>query len=101
MHKATKAGVSGIPLKVRKTKGKNQARALVTKKLKWSKWPGYYWFNCRLWDRKTNKEFSDVIPINLPAELLQVLWDLGVADALLSESNLDTNGKKHLSLIHI
>ena len=97
LHKAHKAGVKGINPKVRKAGGKNHARAIQRNQLKRSKWPDYYWFECRLNNRKTDKEFSDIIPIHLPLEILEVLWDLGVADVLLSETHLDTNGKKHMA----
>ena len=96
LDKASKAGISQINPKIRRTIGKNQARDLRQGKLKWSKWPDYYWFSCRLWDRKAAKEFTTEIPINLPLEVLEVLWDLGTADVLLSEVNLDTAGKSHL-----
>ena len=96
LDKATRAGISQIPAKIRKTIGKNQARDICRNKLKWSKWPDYYWFSCRLRDRKTDKEFTTEIPINLPLEILEVLWDLGIADVLLSETNLDTAGKAHM-----
>ena len=99
LDKATKAGIKGINPKLRKTKGRNQARDAFKSKLKWSKWPGYYWFKCRLRDRRTGKEFTADIPINLPIEILEVLWELGSADALLSEANLDTAGKKHMEFM--
>ena len=38
-----------------------------------------------------------IIPLNLLSEILEVLWDLGVAEALLSEKELDTAGKKHMA----
>jgi hypothetical protein len=97
LNKATKAGVKGINPKIRKAKGRNHARAVQRNQLKYRKWPDYYWFECRLNDRRTDEEFSDTIPIHLPSEILEVLWDLGAADVLLSETNLDTNGKKHMA----
>ena len=96
LDKASKAGIKNITPKIRRTVGKNQARDIRRNKLKWSKWPDYYWFNCRLRERRTDKEFSALIPMNLPSELLEVLWDLGLAEALLSEKNLDTAGKSHM-----
>ena len=96
LDKATKAGIPNINRRIRKTVGKNQARDHFRLKLKWSKWPDYYWFRCRLWDRKASKEFTTQIPINLPLEVLEALWDLGNAEALLSEANLDTAGKTHM-----
>ena len=96
LDKATKAGISQINPKVRRTIGKNQARDVTRFKIKWSKWPDYYWFSCRLLDRKTQKEYTTDIPVNLPLEILEVLWDLGDAEVLLSEANLDTAGKHHM-----
>ena len=96
LDKASTAGIKNINPKIRKITGKNQARDVRRNALKWSKWPDYYWFNCRLRDRRTNTEFSAEIPMNLPSEILEVLWDLGVAEALLSEKNLDTAGKSHM-----
>ena len=96
LDKAAKAGIAEISPKLRKTTGKNQARAITKGKLKWSKWPDYYWFPCRLRDRRTNTTYTQDIPINLPLEILEVLWELGDAAVLSSESNLDTAGKKHM-----
>ena len=96
LFKASKAGIRGINKRIRKTIGKNQARDHVRFKLRHNKWPDYYWFRIRLWDRKKNEEITVEIPINLPLEILEVLWDLGNAEALLSEANLDTAGKEHM-----
>ncbi len=96
LAKASEAGIRGITSKVRRTIGKNQARDITRSKLKWSKWPDYYWFPCRLWDRRAAKEYTTTIPINLPSEVLEVLWDSGVAEVLLSETNLDSAGKSHM-----
>ena len=96
LDKATAAGVAHISPKVRKVTGKNQARDLTKSKLRLSKWPNYYWFPCRLKEQKTDKEFTTEICINLPSELLEVLWDLGEPEALLCEQNLDTESKSHL-----
>ena len=47
--------------------------------------------------QQENQEEETVeIPINLPSEILEVLWELGSAEALLSEANLDTAGKDHM-----
>ena len=94
--KATKAGIPGISKKVRKRTGKNQARDLTRHILKNTKWPDYYYFDCRVRDRKTDKEYVTEIPIHLPTEILEALWDLGVTEVLLSEDNLDTQTKTHM-----
>jgi len=97
LAKAAKAGVEGISKTVQRTTGKNQARSITRHKLKRTKWPDYYWFDCRLVDRKTGEEYTTSIPINLPLEVLEMLWELGVPEVLLSTENLDTDGKKHLA----
>ena len=94
--KAAAAGIPEITPKIRKTIGKNQARDLQRSKLKWSKWPDYYWFDCRLRDRRTDVEFTAKIPINLPLEILLVLWNMSDDAHIMSEANLDTAGKKHM-----
>ena len=96
LGKASDAGIAGINPKVRRTIGKNQARDITKSKLKWSKWPDYYYFDCRLYDRKKQEEYVHCIPVNLPLEILEVLWELGDPQVLLSESNLDSAGKKHM-----
>jgi hypothetical protein len=97
LTKACKAGIKGISKKVRKTTGRNQARAITRHKLTRTKWPDYYYFDCRVQDRKTATEYTTRIPINLPLELLEMLWELGLAEVLLSTDNLDTDGKKHMA----
>lgn len=97
LDKASAAGIPGIPNKVRKTIGKNQARDATRNKLRLSKWPDYYWFTCRLQDRRTDTEYATEIPLNLPLEILATLWELGDKDVLLSEDNLDAAGKAHLT----
>lgn len=95
--KATKAGVKGISKKVQKTVGRNQARAIRRHKLKNNKWPEYYWFDCRVKDRRTEHEYSTRIPMLLPLDVLEMIWDLGAKDVLLSSDHLDTDGKKHMA----
>jgi hypothetical protein len=97
LEKTTKAGVNNIAENVRRTSGKNQARDLTRHKLKRSMWPDYYWFDCRVKCKRTQKEYTTSIPMLLPLELLEMLWDLGLAEVLLSTDNLDTAGKKHLA----
>ena len=97
LGKASKAGVKGIRKAVQQHVGKNQARSLRRHKLKGSKWPDYYWFDCRVKDRKTEGEYTTKIPLILPLDLLEMIWDLGAKDVLLSDDNLDTAGKKHMA----
>jgi hypothetical protein len=77
--------------------GRNQARAIRSHKLKNTKWPEYYWFDCRVKDRRTEKEYTTNIPILLPLDVLEMIWDLGAKAVLLSGDNLDTAGKKHMA----
>ena len=95
LDKAHKAEVKGIKKQIRKTIGKNQARDLTRSKLRFTKWPEYYWLDCRVNDR-TKKEYTTKICMSLPGEILELLWSLGIPQALLSEANLDTPGKKHM-----
>ena len=99
LQKATKAGVKNIPKRLRKSSGNNAARARQRHKLKRTKWPSYYWFSCRVNDRKTGKEFATDLPMNLPLEVLEMLWDLGCSEVLLDERNMDTTTKKHMDWI--
>lgn len=96
LNKASKAGITNISSKVQQTKGKNQARSLTRFKLKRTKWPDYFWFQCRVWDRKAKKEMLSWIPVHLPSEILEVILQLGNKDVILSEARLDTDGRKHL-----
>ena len=83
LSKASKAGVKGISKKVQKTVGRNQARAIRRHKLKNNKWPEYYWFDCREKDRRTRKEHATNIPILLPLDVLEMIWDLGAKGVAL------------------
>jgi hypothetical protein len=96
LDKATKAGIKHIPLKVRKTSGKNQARSITRHKLRRTKWPSYYWFDCRVKEQKTGNEYIAPLCIVLPLEVLESLWELGLPETLLSEENLDTPGRAHM-----
>ena len=97
LKKASKAGIKGIKESLRKTTGKNQARDMSRHKLKHNKWPSYYYFNCRVKDRRTAKEVTTKLPMFLPLDVLEMLWELGVPDVLLSEDNIDSAGKSHMS----
>ena len=97
LGKASKAGVK-VPKKLTKTKGKNQARALTRHKLKRTKWPDYYYFECRVWDRKGNREVTVEIPVVLPSEVLEVLWKASRSkDDLLGEHHFDSGTKAHVA----
>ena len=97
LHKATKAGVPGISKKtMRLGKNKNQARDLTRKKLRYSKWPQPYYFQCRVKDRRTKVEYVTTICCLLIHEILKIIWDLGAPDVLLSEACLDSKGKEHM-----
>ena len=96
LHKAFKAGIKGISKKVRRFAGRNQARDVTRKKLKNSKWPEPYIFQCRVKDRRTKLEYETDVACLLIQEVLQVIWELGLSDVLLSEDNLDTTGRKHM-----
>ena len=97
LTKAAKAGVKGISKKMQKSVGRNQARAIRSHKLKNTKWPEYYWFDCRVKDRRTEHEYSTRIPMLLPLDVLEMIWDLGAKEVLLSSDHLDTDGKKHMA----
>ena len=97
LNKASKAGVKGLNKKVLKTVGRNQARAIRSHKLKNTKWPEYYWFDCRVKHRRTEQEYTTNIPMLLPLDVLEVIWDFGAKEVLLSDDNLDTAGKKHMA----
>lgn len=96
LDKATKAGVKNINAKVKRTIGKNQARSFTRHRLRRTKWPSYYWFDCRVRHKRTQDEFVTQICMVLPHEVLDMLVELGDLEALLSEVNLDTAGKKHM-----
>jgi hypothetical protein len=99
LQKATKAGVKHIPKRLKKSCGKNAARDRTRFMLRKTKWAEYYWFQCRVRNRKTEEEYTTGLPINLPLEVLEMLWDLGCSEVLLDESNLDTTTKKHMDWI--
>ena len=96
LNKASRAGIKGISKKVRRSLGKNQARDITRKKLRNTKWPEAYIFQCRVKDRRTKKEWTTDLAILLIHEVLKVIWDLGLEAVLLSEANLDSTGKQHM-----
>ena len=53
--------------------GKNQARDITRRKLRASKWPDPYIFNCRILDRKTQAEKTVPLAMHLIHEILKVI----------------------------
>jgi len=101
LEKAAKAGIKNIvkrvkPGFVRKSLRKNLARDITRRKLRGSKWPDYYWFDCRVWDRKQDKEVRKSICIFLIHEILETIWKLGLAEVLLGTDNYDQLSKEHM-----
>lgn len=96
LHKASKAGIQDISKKTRRFAGRNQARDISRKKLKYSKWYEPYTFECRVKHKRTKAETTAKLSCLLIHEVLKVLWDLGLPDALLKEEGLDSVGKKHM-----
>ena len=102
LDKAAKAGIKNIvtePKKagvVRSSMGKNLARDITRRKLKGSKWPDKYWFDCRVWDRKRDKEVTAKICIFLIHEILMTIWNLGLPEVILGTDNYDKVSKDHM-----
>ena len=102
LDKAAKAGIKNIvtgPKKagvVRSSLGKNLARDITRRKLKGSKWPDKYWFDCRVWDRKRDKEVTVKICIFLIHEILMTVWNLGLPEVILGTDNYDKVSKDHM-----
>jgi hypothetical protein len=102
LEKAARAGIKNIvkqvkkPGLVRKSLGKNLARDITRRKLRSTKWPDYYWFDCRVWDRKQDKEVRKPICIFLIHEILEAIWKLGLAEVLLGTNNYDQLSKEHM-----
>jgi hypothetical protein len=96
LTKATRAGIKGISKKTMRLKNKNQARDMTRKRLKHSKWPRPYYFQCRVKNRKTKEEYTTTVCCLLIHEILQAIWDIGSPDVLLSEACLDSQGKRHM-----
>lgn len=96
---AEAAGVNGLKRCIPQSGSKfskNTARAWKRRKLKHSHWPKHYYFQCRLWDPKTSSIKSEEICMDLPLEIIHVLWDLGQEDVLMATPCLDKIGKEHL-----
>ena len=97
ISKAKKAGVSVPPRAA--AANKNSARAARRMSLRRTKWPDYYYFKCRLKNRKTDLEYEDTLCMMLIQEVLHTIWQLGVPDAILETENLDSDSLAHL--IHL
>ena len=101
LEDAQAAGVQGLKRCVGSTLTRNTARSWKRRKLKHSFWPEHYYFQCRLWDPKTNTIKAEDICIDLLHEIVQTLWDLGTEDVLLAVPNLDRIGKDHLENMRV
>jgi len=97
LRKAARAGMKKLSKKCTRGKGKNQARDMRRKMLRNCKWPDEYVFDCRVKDRRTKQEYTTKLCMLLIHEVLEVLWHLGLEEALLSEDGLDTGGKAHMA----
>ena len=96
LRKACKAGV-GVPKRLRQNKhDNNMARSQRTHALRRTKWPSYYWFPCRVLDRKTRKEHVVDLCMLLPQEIIHCLFRLGNSEVLLERDNLDSDSQAHL-----
>jgi len=96
LKKAARAGV-GVPSRATRGKGKNMARAQRRMQLKRTKWPDYYWFDCRVADKKTREEHVVRLCMLLPQEVLSIMWKLGNPEVLLDTENLDSDSLVHLN----
>ena len=96
--KAHKAGVKEFNKTAKKfgKTAKNAARALTNRRLKNTKWPDKYWAEVRVWDKKTQTEGKQWLCIHLIHEILDVIFQLGLKEVILSEDNLDKVGRDHL-----
>ena len=74
----------------------NCARGWKRRKLKHSQWPTHYYFQCRLWDPKTNTVKAEEICMDLVHELIETMVQLGREEVLLATPFLDQVGKEHL-----
>ena len=89
LPKKRKKGSSG-------NSSKNFARGWKRRKLKHTQWPKHYYFQCRLWDPKTDTIQVEEICMDLVHELVQLMWDLGKEDVLLATPCLDRIGRERL-----
>ena len=98
LRKACKAGIN-VPKNAIGGTAKNMSRAHRRRALRRTKWPRYYWFNCRVLDRKTREERTVKLCMLLPQEVIHTIWKLGSSEALLDTDNLDTESLAHLQWI--
>ena len=96
LRKACNAGIN-VPKQAVGGTAKNMARAHRNMALRRTKWPQYYWFNCRVMDRKTKEERTVELCMLLPQEVIHTIWTLGTPAALLDTDNLDTDSLAHLT----
>ena len=95
LRKAACAGVN-VPPKIKQGRGHNMARQQLRQALKRTKWPEYYWFQCRVVRRKTKTNFSASLCMMLPQEILEMIWELGSEDVLLDTQAMDSESQAHL-----
>jgi hypothetical protein len=98
LRKAAKAGVQ-VPKSARLGGSKNMARAQRRMQLRRTKWPEYYWFDCRVVDRKTRKEHIVRLCLLLPQEVLSCIYKLGSPDVVLETDGMDSDSLEHLNWI--
>lgn len=59
-------------------------------------WPKLYYFKCRVWSIKLQREIRTTLPIMLPHEILATLLKYNTLDSLLDLSNLSDATAKNL-----
>ena len=90
------AADAGARVEKRKYNFKNAARNLKRRKLKTSFWPAPYVFKGPVLNNRLAETVEEDLAIWLPHELLAMIWDLGLPEAILSTAGMDTQSKKHL-----
>ena len=96
LGKAHKAGVAQLKKTAKRLFKTNAARRLTNRRLKNTKWPDKYWAEVRVWNKKKKKEEKQWICIHLIHEILDVIFQLGLKEVILSEDLLDKVGRDHM-----
>ena len=78
------AADAGARVEKRKYNFKNAARNLKRRKLKTSFWPAPYVFKGPVLNNRLAETVEEDLAIWLPHELLAMIWDLGLPEAILS-----------------
>lgn len=99
LNQVVDAGVPNLAGKKRTGSFKNAARALKRNKLSKTFWPDLYEFQGPVWSRRLNKAVTETLAIWLPLELLEMIWELGFSDVILSTDHMDTQTKEHLDAL--